>query len=103
MASILTGFLKRVIKVRVEGPIDQKLYLFYLCRTDSITLGFQKGKNYIPEAVVVVINSSGGSLSQAKHIADILKNYSARKKYLSHNSAPLSIVLLRINVSVVPT
>lgn len=49
-------------------------------RTDKITDGFRKTKLFSPEAVVVVVNSYGGSLAQAKHISDILRNYGARHK-----------------------
>lgn len=50
-------------------------------RTDNITEGFRKAKFCIPEALVVIINSPGGSLAQAKHISDVIKNYSAKNKY----------------------
>lgn len=49
-------------------------------RTDNITEGFRKAKFCIPEALVVIINSPGGSLAQAKHISDVIKNYSAKNK-----------------------
>lgn len=51
-----------------------------LFSTDKITDGFRKTKLFSPEAVVVVVNSYGGSLAQAKHISDILRNYGARHK-----------------------
>lgn len=81
MASIVGSLLQRIIKVRVEGNINQKLYFIPRYRTDSITDGFKKARFFTPSAVVVVVNSPGGSLAQAKHISDILKNYSARNKY----------------------
>ncbi len=37
MASVLTGLLKRVIKVRIEGNINQKLYMIFNYRTDQVT------------------------------------------------------------------
>jgi hypothetical protein len=49
-------------------------------RTDSITTGFKKAFWAKPEALVVTISSAGGSLTQAKNIADILKLYSNQKK-----------------------
>lgn len=43
-----------------------------------------------PEAIVVTINSPGGSLAQAKHINDMLRNYAAKKKYITlYRSAPI--------------
>lgn len=81
MTNILAPVLSRVLRVRVEGKINQKLYqLSYLFRTDSITAGFKKAFWVKPEALVVTISSVGGSLTQAKNIADILRLYSNQKK-----------------------
>jgi membrane-bound ClpP family serine protease len=71
MANIFGGLFSRVLRVRIEGNINQKL-------TDSIVGGLKKSFWVKPEAVVVTISSPGGSLTQAKNISDILKQYSNR-------------------------
>lgn len=75
---------KRFIKESHQGssggndqPKTVKINIF---RTDKITDGFRKTKIFSPEAIVVVVNSYGGSLAQAKHISDMLRNYGARHK-----------------------
>jgi ClpP class serine protease len=83
MANIFGGLLSRVLRVRIEGNINQKLYLFlwlYLIRTDTIVAGLKRTTLIKPEAIMITISSSGGSLTQAKNIADILKQYSEKKK-----------------------
>ena len=76
--------------MRVEGNIDQKMYVGCECRADSIARGLQKSWPYQPSALMVTINSPGGSVVQAKTIADLLKLYSNRYKYfLSHAASPL--------------
>jgi ClpP class serine protease len=83
MANIFGGLLSRVLRVRIEGNINQKLYLFlwlYLIRTDKIVAGLKRTTLIKPEAIMITISSSGGSLTQAKNIADILKQYSEKKK-----------------------
>ena len=54
------------------------------------------------EAVVVSINSSGGSLTQAKHINDMLRIYAIRKKYYLSYIAPPSTVSLKTNALEAP-
>lgn len=49
---------------------------------DSISRGLQNSWPYRPTALLVTINSAGGSLVQAKSISDLLKLYSNRYKYL---------------------
>ncbi len=83
MANIFGGLLSRVLRVRIEGNINQKLYLFlwlYINRTDTIVAGLKRITLIKPEAIMITISSSGGSLTQAKNIADILKQYSEKKK-----------------------
>jgi len=44
-------------------------------------IGLQKPRYYHPQAILVVINSTGGSLPQAKHISDIIQSYGAKKSF----------------------
>lgn len=41
----------------------------------------KKSRIYKPEAVMITINSPGGSLSSAKTIVELMKQYSEKKKY----------------------
>lgn len=63
-----------------ETSTKNCIHLLYSSRTDSITTGLKKAFWVKPEALVVTISSPGGSLTQAKNIADILKTYSNKKK-----------------------
>lgn len=65
------GFIGRVYRLKVEGNIDQKL-------SDEISRGLQNSWPYRPTALLVTINSSGGSIVQAKSISALLKLYSNR-------------------------
>jgi len=48
--------------------------------TDSIVTGLKKSFWVKPEGLIVTISSPGGSLTQAKNISDILKQYSNKNK-----------------------
>jgi len=54
--------------------------IFNSNRTDSVVAGLKNSFWVKPEALVITISSPGGSLTQAKNISDILKNYSNQKK-----------------------
>ena len=47
---------------------------------DSIAWGLQKAWPYRPTAILVSVNSPGGSVVQAKGLADLLRLYSNRYK-----------------------
>lgn len=42
--------------------------------------GIAQAKFIQPKALAIVINSNGGSLSQSKNIADILRDYGHKNK-----------------------
>lgn len=52
-----------------------------LFSTEKIMRGLAASWIYHPEAVAIIINSSGGSLTQSKNISAIIKKYAERKKY----------------------
>lgn len=71
-----------------EGLSDQnwrinysQFVYFILMRAQTIARKLQVWP-YYPEALLVTISSSGGSITQAKNIVDLLKVYSNRLKYL---------------------
>jgi len=66
-------------------------------RCDSIAWGLQKAWPYRPTAILVTVNSPGGSVVQAKGLADLLRLYSNRYKYLSKDTVFLLSALQRIN------
>lgn len=82
MKSLFNKFFGRVIKVRIHGQINQKMYIYHQPRVEKVFLDFRSAY-YLPvSAVVVVINSNGGSLTQSNNIVDMLNNFSAFKKFL---------------------
>jgi ClpP class serine protease len=80
MANIFGGLFSRVLRIRIDGSINQKMYKLFYIRSDNISVGLRKAFYVKPEAVMVAINSPGGSLTQAKNISDILRQYSNRNK-----------------------
>ena len=62
------------------GRLQRSCTFQYLFSANSIAEGLHKSRFYKPEGVVVTINSNGGSISQAKTISDIIKNFSNQKK-----------------------
>ena len=103
MNQICNGFIARAYRIRVHGALDQKLYIDITFSADSIARGLQKSWPYCPSALLVTINSPGGSITQARSIADLLRLYSNRyKSNYSNLASPLSL-LLKINASIVLT
>jgi len=76
MQNLFKGFIGRVYRIRIEGAIDEALYFFHSLRSHSITKGLTSTWPYKPVALLVSINSQGGSLTQAQNIADLLKQQS---------------------------
>ena len=68
--------------------------------TDSIARGLQKAWPYCPSALLVTINSPGGSINQARTIADLLKLYSNRYKFECNKIASPLSHSLKINASI---
>ena len=48
MASLFSNFFKRVIRVKIEGDINQKLYILMKDRSDKISSGLKKAHSYQP-------------------------------------------------------
>ena len=69
----MRSFIPRVYHIRIEGQIDSQLYRLFLSRKNTIANGLHSAWPYYPQALLVTINSSGGSLIQAKNISDLLK------------------------------
>lgn len=80
--SIIRQNFGRIVQIRLRGTLTQKMYHN---RQQYRALNVSRGLNqtaYMPvKAVIVNINSIGGSLTQAKNVCDMLANYRKEKKY----------------------